>query len=121
MSIITQTNPVDLPPNIGSPRPQSEDIPWVSRFLTSPLVDPHLAPNLDFQIIETSTAQHWHDTRGVDPSASAPIEAFHRHPPPSAVQTLTSLKASHNLRTSGGIRTGRSYDSLMGHGINECS
>ena len=83
MSTVTQTGPVDLPPNIGSPRPRSEEIPWVSRSLSSPLVDPHLASDSDSQVVETSAAQH--DTRDVDPSASAPPEAVHPHPPPSAV------------------------------------
>jgi hypothetical protein len=81
MSTVTQTNPVDLSPDLEPPYPQPGDIPWVSRSLSSPLVDPHLASDSDSQIIETSTPQH--DTRDVDPSA--PIEAFHRHPPPPAV------------------------------------
>jgi hypothetical protein len=76
MSTVGQTDPVDVPPNLDSPQPQSEDIPRVpgSPSSISSLARPQLTSALDPQNIGTTTAQH--DIRDVDPSIS--IEAFHQ-------------------------------------------
>jgi hypothetical protein len=74
ISTVSQSSPADLPLNLESPHPQSEEIPRPPGSPSSPslLADPHLASDLDSQIIRIPTAQH--DTRDVD--SSTRIESF---------------------------------------------
>jgi hypothetical protein len=69
---------MDIPSNMESTRPQSEDVPRARRSPSSSTTDqPQLASGLDPQItesIETTTAQY--DTHDV--ASSTPIAGFHR-------------------------------------------